>query len=62
LPQLYAHLLRPLDVDTVPEDISAAIGSFLGRRDELERQFSVSVPRALEDEARQGIRRLGRSG
>jgi hypothetical protein len=57
--QLYGHLLRPMGVETVPESIGAAIRAFLARRDELERHCGLSVPRALEDEVRRGIRRIG---
>jgi hypothetical protein len=59
LSQLYGHLLRPMGVETVPESIEAAIHAFLARRDELERHHGLSVPRALEDEVRRGIRRIG---
>lgn len=59
LPALYGHLLRPMGVETVPENIEAAIQAFSARRDELERHYSLSVPRALEDEVRRGIRRIG---
>jgi hypothetical protein len=59
LTQLYGHLLRPMGVETVPESIGAAIRAFLARRDELERHCGLSVPRALEDEVRRGIRRIG---
>jgi predicted nucleotidyltransferase len=58
LPQLYQHLLQPMGVDTVPTDIDAAIRAFVARRDELERQYHISVPRALENEIRRGIDRI----
>jgi hypothetical protein len=45
----------------VPESIEATIHAFLARRDELERQYDLAVPRALEDEVRRGIRRIGES-
>jgi hypothetical protein len=61
LTQLYGHLLRPMGVETVPENIEAAIHAFLARRDELERHYGLSVPRALEGEVRRGIRRIGDS-
>lgn len=59
LPQLFDYLLRPMGVADAPADIGAAIDEFVGRRDALEREYGVSVPRALEDEVRAGIRRLG---
>lgn len=55
LPQLHAHLLRPLGVSTPPPDIDAAIHAYAARRDAL----GVTVPRALEDAIRGAIRRLG---
>jgi hypothetical protein len=48
-----------MGVEAVPESIDAAIHTFFLRRDELERDYSLSVPRALEDEVRRGIRRIG---
>jgi hypothetical protein len=59
LSQLHGHLLGPLGVQAVPKDIEAAISVFVARRDELERHFGLSVPRALEEEVRRGIRRVG---
>jgi hypothetical protein len=59
MPKLYRHLLQPMGVDTMPDSIEAAIGEFLVRRGELERQYGVEVSRALEGEVRRGIRRLG---
>jgi hypothetical protein len=41
-----------------PADIAAAIDAFVGRRDERERDYGVTVSRALEEEVRAGIRRL----
>ena len=59
LRQLFERLLRPLGVTEAPTDIEAAIDAFVGRRDELERDYGTTVSRALEDEVRAGIRRLG---
>lgn len=59
LPRLYRHVLRPLDVDTLPCSIAVAARAFLDRRDELERLYGVTVSRTLEDEVRGGMRRLG---
>jgi hypothetical protein len=58
LPQLDAHLLRPMGVATTPKSIDAAIDAFVARRDALEGECGVSVPRALEDEVRRGISRI----
>lgn len=58
LPRLDAHLLRPMGVATMPMSIGAAIELFVARRDALEREYGVSVPRALEDAVRRGIRRI----
>jgi predicted nucleotidyltransferase len=55
LPQLHAHLLRPLGVRAVPRDINAAIRAFVARR----AGYDVAVPRELEAEVRRGIARLG---
>lgn len=59
LSQLSAYLLRPIGVTDTPADIQTAIAAFVGRRDELEQDYSITVPRALEKEVRGGIRRLG---
>ena len=58
LPQLHGHLLRPMGIEAVPASIQEAIEDFVARRDALEREYAVSVPRALEDEVRRGIRRI----
>jgi hypothetical protein len=60
LPQLFRHLLRPMGVDTTPEDIDAATRAFLARRNALELEYGVSVPRTLENEIRRGIARIWR--
>jgi hypothetical protein len=41
-----------------PDSIDAAIAAFIGRRDALEREYGVSVPRALEHEVLNGKRRV----
>jgi hypothetical protein len=58
MPQLHAHLLRPLGIDGVPDGIDEAIAAYVGRRDALERAYGVTVPRALEQEIRAGNRRV----
>jgi hypothetical protein len=59
LGQLFGHLLRPLNVTEAGADLGAAIDVFVNRRDELERDYGTTVSRALEEEVRAGIRRLG---
>jgi hypothetical protein len=59
LAQLFGRLLRPIGVTEPPADIGAAIDAFINRRDELERDYGITVSRALEEEVRAGIRRLG---
>jgi hypothetical protein len=58
LPQLYRHLLGPMGVDAVPDDIDAAIRAFVARRDALEHEHGMAVPRTLENEIRRGIERI----
>ncbi|WP_076260754.1 hypothetical protein [Intrasporangium flavum] len=58
LSQLHAHLLGPMGVEEVPPTIDAAVRAFVTRRDALEREYGVSVDRALEDEVRRGIHRV----
>jgi hypothetical protein len=55
LPQLHAHLLRPMGLITAPTSIDGAIDMFVARRNELEQEFGVTVDRALENEVRRGI-------
>jgi hypothetical protein len=62
MPQLHAHLLRPLGIAAVPDGIDDAIAAFVGRRDALEREYGITVPRALEDEVLAGNRRVRGSG
>jgi hypothetical protein len=57
--QLFDYSLRPIGVAEPPADIDAAIDEFESRRDELERDYGLSLPRVLEEEVRAGIRRLG---
>ena len=58
MPQLYRHLLQPVGVATVPGDVDAAIRVFVARRDALEREYGISIPRALENEIQRGINRI----
>ena len=58
LPRLHGHLLRPMGVETVPDTIEAAIHAFSTRRDQLEQDYVISVPRELEGEVLRGIRRI----
>jgi hypothetical protein len=59
LAELFGYLLRPIGVPERPVDIQVAIDAFVSRRDELERDYGMTVSRALEEEVRAGIRRLG---
>jgi hypothetical protein len=59
LAQLFSYLLAPIGVRGPPADIQAAIDRFVSRRDQLERDYDTTVPRALEEEVSAGIRRLG---
>jgi hypothetical protein len=58
LRQLHEHLLGPMGVDAVPENIEDAIDAFLTRRNGFEQVYDLPVPRALETEVREGIRRI----
>jgi len=60
LPQLHAHLLDPLGIAVSPDSIDAAIAAFVDRRDALEREYSISLPRDLENEVLRGMRRVRR--
>jgi hypothetical protein len=57
--RLCEYLLHPIGVTERPADIAAAIYAFISRRDALERDYGVTVSRALEAEVRAGICRLG---
>jgi hypothetical protein len=61
LPQLYEYLLRPMGIDAEPASIDQAIAAFLARRDALEHEYGVGVPRALEHEVLDGKRRVNRT-
>jgi hypothetical protein len=61
LPQLHEYLLQPMGIATEPAGIDEAIAAFVARRDALERQYGVRLPRALEDEVLSGKRRVGRT-
>jgi hypothetical protein len=58
LAQLHAHLLAPLGVAVPPDTIDAAIGAFVDRRDALEREYGISIPRDLENEVLAGKARV----
>jgi predicted nucleotidyltransferase len=61
MPLLFVHLLRPMGIAVPPDSIDAAIAAFVGRRDALEREYGMSLPRALETEVLDGKRRVGES-
>jgi hypothetical protein len=48
----------PISSDRTLAAIDDAIHAFVARRNALEREYAVFVPRALEDEVRRGIRRI----
>jgi hypothetical protein len=50
LHKMFDHLLRPIGVETPPTSLDRAVESYLVARDRLERDFGVTVPRALERE------------
>jgi hypothetical protein len=58
LPQLHAHLLDPMGIATAPGSIDAAIDAYVDRRDALEREYGISLPRELENEVLEGKRRV----
>ena len=60
MPQLYSHVLRPMGITVPPDSIDAAIADFVGRRDALEREYGISLPRALEHEVLEGKQRVQR--
>jgi hypothetical protein len=45
-------------ISAVPATIESAVEAFVARRDAAEREFGISVDRALETEVRQGIARV----
>jgi hypothetical protein len=57
LRELHEHLLQPLGIADAPADIDAAIAAFIARRDALEHEYGISLPRALENEVLAGNRR-----
>ena len=57
--QLYGHLLSPMGIDMPPDSIDAAIAAFISRRDALEREYGITLPRALENEVLDGKRHVG---
>jgi predicted nucleotidyltransferase len=61
MPQLHAHVLRPIGITVPPDSIDAAITAFIGRRDALEREYGIRLPRALETEVLDGKRRASAS-
>jgi hypothetical protein len=59
LSQLHRHLLMPLGVYSMAKGIEEAVRMYLHRRKQLEGHYGVTLPRALEEEVREGMRRLG---
>jgi hypothetical protein len=50
LHKMFDHLLHPMGVEMPPTSLDSAVASYLVARDQLERDFGVTVPRALERE------------
>jgi hypothetical protein len=50
LRKMFEHILHPLGVGEPPASLDTAVSSYLAARDRLEREFGVTVPRALERE------------
>jgi hypothetical protein len=59
--QLHEHLLRPMGIAVPPDSIEAAVTAFIARRDALEREYGISLSRALEREVLDGKRRIDAS-
>jgi hypothetical protein len=60
LPQLHRHLLEPLGVDQPPSTVGEAVEAYTARRDTLEREYGMHVPRDLQHEICGGIARIQR--
>jgi hypothetical protein len=43
-------LLGPMGIESAPKSVPEAVTSYLDARERLERQFSIAVPRRLEEE------------
>jgi hypothetical protein len=61
MPQLYVHLLPRWGSRSRRTASTRPIAAFVGRRDALEREYGISLPRALETEVLDGKRRVGES-
>jgi predicted nucleotidyltransferase len=61
MPQMYAHLLQPMGIAAAPASLDEAIAAFVARRDALEHEYGVYLPRALEHEVLNGKRRVSRT-
>jgi hypothetical protein len=59
LAKISSHLLGPMGVERVPDSIETAITLYTSARRELENRLGVVVPKGLEDEIRQALRRSG---
>jgi hypothetical protein len=47
-----------MGVAAPPDSIDAAVAAFIARRDACEREYGISLPRALENEVLDGKRRV----
>lgn len=59
LHKLHHNLLGPLGVGTPPTTIDAAVAEYRRTRDRLERRWSISVGRRLDDEVSRALTRHG---
>ena len=48
--KMSTHLLRPMEVDQVPDAVEAAVALYTSARRELENRLGVEVPKELGDE------------
>ena len=55
LEKVWVNLLSPMAADHRPVALDDAVGIYLTVRDQLERRFNVSLPRALEREVRPAL-------
>lgn len=58
LAQLQGQLLSPMGIADAPASIEEAVDAYVARRDALEEAFGITVDRALENEVREGMRRV----
>jgi hypothetical protein len=57
LDNMYQLMLGPMGVESAPMSVEEGLTSYLRARGKLERQFSVAVPRRLQDEVLRALER-----